>query len=875
MTKGYDKTSLPSVKCTDKACCFLYAIIFLCLVVFSSTGFSQSAAPVTIGTVSGQLEQQNSFAAFTDYLEARLPDRRFEVRGFDTIEALMANINDQSLDFAFTTPAAFVELREDSDFRVLATITQPAGGTFSPWLAGTVFTRESRSDINSMSDVADKRVVALSEFALGGWLSAVREWEDLGIAIDSDLASVGFVFSYSSVVSMVCNGEADIGVLSASTFMSYALQCDEALRILPAPENSQDIIYPLPHSTRLYPEVAFAMFGQFEEDFTRDLTRALLDIDPDSEIAQSVNISGFTAPLSYRDVQALMQELRLGPFRTLSQLTLKQILSENIYTVTLTLTFIIILISVGFISALILSRKFQYSENYRKQIFEGSHIPMVVIGKINEGFLDMNAAAVKQYGYESKEELIGKSLMQVSSKEQGLKISIQEAFEILDQKVKEQGESTIEWNHVKPDGEKWLGKVHLMSFDSGDEKLIQATVEDITEQRKREEERAQLEQQLEFSQRMESIGRLAGGIAHDFNNLLTVINGYCEILLEANAKNAPLAKILEQIRKAGNRAAELTQKLLTFSRRQATSHVPVNLGLLTEDSAEMFRSVLGEDIQLQLDLKDNHLFVFADPGQLQQVLLNLVVNAKDAMPEGGVLNINTKTCSISPHSARTMEIKFGTYVEMTVRDNGKGMDKKISKHIFDPFFTTKDTGTGLGLSTVYGIIQQSMGSIIVDSEAGEGTTFTILLPVTNVSASEQLETSPETSQPGNSYTIMVVEDQQEISDYTESVLQTAGHRVISAQSGEAAIELMTKQKMPIHLLVTDVVMEGMSGGELAELFNQRYPDIPVLFISGYPADALARHGIQQGTKEFLSKPFSPMQLHVKINQIMKDACVSI
>ena len=195
MTKGYDKTSLPSVKYTDKACCFLYAIIFLCLVVFSSTGFSQSAAPVTIGTVSGQLEQQNSFAAFTDYLEARLPDRRFEVRGFDTIEALMANINDQSLDFAFITPAAFVELREDSDFRVLATITQPAGGTFSPWLAGTVFTRESRSDINSMSDVADKRVVALSEFALGGWLSAVREWEDLGIAIDSDLASVGFVLA--------------------------------------------------------------------------------------------------------------------------------------------------------------------------------------------------------------------------------------------------------------------------------------------------------------------------------------------------------------------------------------------------------------------------------------------------------------------------------------------------------------------------------------------------------------------------------------------------------------------------------------------------------------------------------------------------------
>ena len=875
MTKGYKSTQLISIACTEKPCCFLYVVILLCLLLLSSSGFSQSTAPVTIGTVNGQLDQQSSFTAFTDYLEARLPNNRFEVRGFETIESLMANINDQTLDFAFITPAAFVELREKTDFRLLATITQPAGDTFSPWLAGTVFTRESRSDINSMSDATDKKLVALSEFALGGWLSAVREWKDLGIAIDFDLASVEFVFSYGTVISMVCNGEADIGVISASTFSSFALQCDQALRILPSPENLQDFIYPLPHSTRLYPEVAFAMLGQFEESFVRDLTRALLDIEPDSEIAQSVNISGFTAPLSYRDVQALMQELRLGPYSTISQLTLKQILSENIYKVTLTLTLIIILISVGFISSLSLSRKFKYSENYRKRVFEGSHIPMVVIRKIGEGFLDMNAAAVKQYGYKSKEELIGKSITQVSSRDQGLKISRQEALEILERKVNEQGESTVEWNHIKPNGEKWLGKVHLMSFDFGEEKLIQATVEDITEQRRREEERKQLEQQLEFSQRMESIGRLAGGIAHDFNNLLTVINGYCEILLADNAKNAPVTKILEQIKKAGSRAAELTSQLLTFSRQKATPHVPVNLGLLTEDLAEMFRSVLGEHIQLQLELKDSHQFIFSVPGQLQQVLLNLVVNAKDAMPDGGVLLIKTKTRTVSPHSAKALKIKSGKYIEMTLRDNGIGMEKNISKHIFDPFFTTKDTGTGLGLSTVYGIIKQSMGTIVVDSEPGEGSTITVLLPLTNIKASKQVETSPATSLPVNSYNIMVVEDQKEISDYTESVLRTAGHRVITAQSGEAAIEIIKKQQDPIHLLVTDVVLEGMNGGELAELFSQHYSDIPVLFISGYPADALARYGIQQGTKEFLSKPFSPIELHVKINLMMNDAPLSI
>jgi len=427
-----------------------------------------------------------------------------------------------------------------------------------------------------------------------------------------------------------------------------------------------------------------------------------------------------------------MRELRLGPFASVGELTLRQYLDNNIYAITLVLILIIVLICAGLLNSLSLSHKFRNSENYRKSIFEGSHIPMVIVDQYQRTFININIAAVKQYGFQNKDELIGKPLIELSAPDQDISSSITEAFENNTNKVLTTGRATFEWWHVRPSGEKWLAKIHLMAFESADGLLIQSTIQDITVQKQREEERLHLEQQLEFSQRMESIGRLAGVIAHDFNNLLTVINGYSEILLEDTTKNEPVARILEQIKKAGNRAAELTQNLLTFSRRQAVHPVPVSLGMIVEDSAEMIKSVLVESIALEVELKDADKKVFADPGQLQQVLLNLVVNAKDAMPDGGELKIICRESIVSPREASSLEIEAGSYIEMIVSDNGIGMDTNISKHIFDPFFTTKDTGTGLGLSTVYGIIQQSLGVIRVNSEINKGTTLSVYLPETNV-----------------------------------------------------------------------------------------------------------------------------------------------
>jgi len=850
------------------------AMLIVPLLFCSLSLSAQTNRPITIGTITGQIQAPNSFLPFTEYLDSRLFGYEFEVVGFSSIEALIEAVGNNSLDFAFITPAAIIEINLENELRILATITQPAANTFSPWLAGAVFTRADNTNIQSMSDIRDSKVVALSELALGGWLSAVRDWQELGINIESDLESVEFLFSYDGVIDSVCSGEADAGVIAASTFQNFSARCEQALKILPPGIQSQNIVYPLAHSTRLYPEVAFAVTRPHDETFIRNVSRAILDIEPRSDIARAVNISGFTAPLPYTEVELLMRDLRLGPFASLGELTLRQYLNNNIYSVTLALVVVIILISAGLLSTLSLSHKFRSSENYRKSIFEGSHIPMVIVDQSQQAFLDMNIAAVKQYGYQSKEELIGKPLMALSAKEQDISGSIADAFQENTNKVLATGRTTFEWWHIRPNGEKWLGKIHLMAFESEDGLLLQSTVEDITAQKKREEERAQLEQQLEFSQRMESIGRLAGGIAHDFNNLLTVINGYSEVLLADHSKNEADARILEQIKKAGNRAAELTQSLLTFSRRQAVRQVPVTIGMLVEDSAEMIRSVLGENIVLELELEDSNKKVFADPGQLQQVLLNLVVNAKDAMPDGGKLTIICRETIISPEAAIPLKIETGTYIEMAVSDDGIGMDSNISKHIFDPFFTTKDTGTGLGLSTVYGIIQQSMGAIRVNSEKGGGSTFTVYLPETDIEKKSQETEEFFLTLEKKSYSIMVVENEKEIKEYTSSVLEKAGHRLIAAESGVEALDLLAELDKPVDLLITDVMMKGMNGGELAELITKKYPGIPVLYISGYPEDELVLQGIQRGTESFLAKPFSPVQLLKRINKIMGNPLIT-
>jgi signal transduction histidine kinase/CheY-like chemotaxis protein/CHASE3 domain sensor protein len=381
--------------------------------------------------------------------------------------------------------------------------------------------------------------------------------------------------------------------------------------------------------------------------------------------------------------------------------------------------------------------------------------------------------------------------------------------------------------------------------------------------------RKELEQQLAQSQKMEAIGRLAGGVAHDFNNLLTVIKSYSTILLEA-LEGDPRSDDVKEIASSADRAAALTRQLLAFSRRQMLQPRPIQLNGVVREIEKLLRRLIGEDVLLQTLLEDDLWTVHADPGQIEQVVMNLAVNARDAMPAGGRLTIQTANGTV-PALAGERWLEAGTYVTLSVSDTGVGMTPEVRAHLFEPFFTTKERGkgTGLGLSTVYGIVKQSGGDIAVTAEPGRGATFTIYLPKLNDgNGARPVLAAKAHVVPRGTETILLVEDDPALRSLAERILRSYGYTVLVASTGPRALSLVTERSEPIDLIATDVVMPDMSGNALVEEVHGVRPGIPVLFMSGYTDDEVVRRGLRDGRAAFLQKPFTPEQLAFKVRQVL-------
>jgi len=384
-------------------------------------------------------------------------------------------------------------------------------------------------------------------------------------------------------------------------------------------------------------------------------------------------------------------------------------------------------------------------------------------------------------------------------------------------------------------------------------------------------ERKSLEAQLRQSQKMEAIGQLAGGIAHDFNNLLTVINGYSELMLLSLPVEHPHCATFEQIRQAGEKASRLNRQLMAFSRQQVLQPKVLDLNAVVANIDTMLQRVIGEDIDLLTILSPGLASVKADPGQIEQVLMNLLVNARDAMPAGGRLTIETADVVLDTDYARThVAVNPGRYVMLAVSDNGCGMDAETQARIFEPFFTTKELGkgTGLGLSTVYGIVKQSGGNIGVYSEPGRGTTFRIYLPRIE-EAAEAVEPGKAREQlPRGSETILLVEDEAGVRTLAKTILQTHGYTVLDAAQGKDAFLLSGQHEGLIHLMVTDMVMPEMSGREVADRLKPLRPNMKVLFMSGFTDKAMVHHGELDRGMAFLQKPFTPQTLARKVREVL-------
>ncbi len=392
---------------------------------------------------------------------------------------------------------------------------------------------------------------------------------------------------------------------------------------------------------------------------------------------------------------------------------------------------------------------------------------------------------------------------------------------------------------------------------------VLAVVRDVTEQRR-------LEAQFRQAQKMEAVGRLAGGVAHDFNNLLTVINGFADLLYDQLPRDAPTREPVEHIRKAGARAGELTHQLLAYGRKQILRPQPLNLGALVANLGAMLRRLIGERVELVIDATP--VRVKADPGLLEQALMNLAVNARDAMFRGGTLTIATRAVTLGPGTTHDgADVRPGRYAELRVTDTGCGMPPEVLAHLFEPFFTTKGIGegTGLGLATVYGIVRQSGGHVAVETAVGAGTTFRVYLPAADPGPPESAE-RPRPTAPAarGSETILLVEDDDEVRALALRVLQAAGYAVVDAASGEQALRAVAAYGVAADLLATDVVMPGMGGRELADRLTAATPGLRVLFMSGYTDDPALRTGFAAEAAHFLQKPFTPSAFAAKVREIL-------
>jgi PAS domain S-box-containing protein len=508
------------------------------------------------------------------------------------------------------------------------------------------------------------------------------------------------------------------------------------------------------------------------------------------------------------------------------------------------------------------TRQVRQSEAHLRTIVETALDGVVSIDHIGR-ITAFNPAAERIFGYESG-AVLGKDMADLlippslrDAHRKGLEhYNATGEGPILDQRIEIVG--------LHADGTEFPVELSVTRIGTAEPPSFTGFVRDIAE-------RKRIEEQLLQSQKMEAIGLLAGGIAHDFNNLLTVITGYSDMILKKMPADDPLRRSIEAVRDAGDRASTLTGQLLAFSRKQVLQPKVHNLNDVVTGLEKMLRRIIRESVDFRVVLDPELGNIRADPGKIEQVIMNLAINASDAVPNVGRLTIETKNVYLDEdYVSQHIEISPGPFVRLSVTDTGEGMDEQTQRRIFDPFFTTKEMGkgTGLGLSTVHGIVKQSGGDVTVYSEIGHGTTFKIYIPRVDEKAQASNREIDEVNDFSGTETILLVEDEESVRNLAREILTSSGYKVLEAANGAAALSICDNYSEPVHLLLTDVIMPNMSGNELKNRIFELYPGLKVLFMSGYTDDSIAHSGILDSDIAFIEKPFSPDGLARKVRDVL-------
>jgi PAS domain S-box-containing protein len=603
-------------------------------------------------------------------------------------------------------------------------------------------------------------------------------------------------------------------------------------------ENANDVIFTLDRDNRI---ISFNRAGERLTGFARDeiIGRSLADLTrPTAEAGLRDSANGsrtFELPVRTRDNRTIVWEVSARPARRNGVLSVTNCIARDVT-----------------------ERKRAHDELrrlYHIQAQQFDQSPLAFIEWDSEfRVVRWSKQAERIFGW-TADEAVGKSYRELNLVHATDMDSWREA---LDQLLAGQPRNTFRNRNTTRAGEivhiEWYNSA--LRDENGQLLCVMSMGHDVTARERDEEDRRRLEGQVRQSQKMEAVGRLAGGVAHDFNNLLTVINGCSELLLHDSRPGDPVRELATEIRNAGEQAATLTRQLLAFGRRQITAPIVLDLNDVVRDVEKLLRRLIGEHIVLGVNLDPRGARVKADPGLMVQLLMNLAVNARDAMPRGGTLTVRT--------------VLHGESAVLTVSDTGVGMCQEIKARIFEPFFTTKPPGegTGIGLATVHGIVEQSGGTISVESELGRGTTFRIELPVCGDRTPAKSTAYVRRAELRCRGTVLLVEDEDLVRSLAQRVLESNGYRVFAAPCGADALELHGSIPGRVDVLLTDVVMPGMGGRNLAEAMRERQPDLRILFMSGYTTDEVLRQGIQAEAVHFLQKPFSPDGLARKVREVL-------
>ncbi|MGA2924179.1 MAG: ATP-binding protein [Candidatus Sulfotelmatobacter sp.] len=509
----------------------------------------------------------------------------------------------------------------------------------------------------------------------------------------------------------------------------------------------------------------------------------------------------------------------------------------------------------------------QASESRYRRLFEAAQDGILILDFTTGQVLDVNPFLINLLGY-SQDELVGKNLWEIGPV-RDISASRTAFADLQTQGIIRYDDLPLETKDGRRIAVEFVSNVYWV----GGTQVIQCNIRDISRSKHAEEALRRSGEQLQQASKLEAVGRLAGGVAHDFNNLLSVILGNAELLLDDFRAEDPRKRYVEAITVASKRAAGLAKQLLTFSRKQVSSPVVFDLNSIVKETGRMLPRIIGDHIEIDVNLAADLAPVLADPTQFQQVLLNLAANARDSMPEGGKLTIEVSNCEVKQDGDEPTDVAPGHYVSLTVSDTGTGMSPEIQGRVFDPFFTTKDLGkgTGLGLSTVYGIVKGSGGSILLNSERGKGTIFRIFLPRAKEEIIERAAVSiiPDESLRG-SETIFLVEDQSELRSLIHKFLQSLGYNVLVAGLPTEAMQIANQFTGQIDLLLTDVVMPGMNGRGLAQRLRPLYPNMRVLYVSGF-VEHTHRQDAVDANDAFLAKPFLLRELAARIRSLLRES----